>query len=147
MIARALFGIALLVPLAAAAQPQGITRERLEQDTGFRSFLRNLQGAIRTDNRDAVLRLIEYPLRVTTPNASGTYRRSRFYRTPTAVRADYGRIFTRAVRCTIITQRYEMLSGDSHGFMIGLGTVWFDRTCPHGRCHPPGPVRIMTINP
>jgi hypothetical protein len=77
-------------------------------------------------------------------NSGGT---SRFYRDSAALRADYERVFTPQVRRAILDQRFERLFGSSRGLMIGNGQVWFDRFCSNRRCSPPGPVRILAVNP
>jgi len=138
--------LALATPITASAQPQGVARERLAEDPGVRHFLNDLQRAIRTGNRKAVLRMIRYPLRVNDADADGSRATHRVYRNATAVRADYRNIFTAAVRRAIADQRYETLWGNSDGFMIGDGAVWFDRVCLNRACRPAGPVRIISIN-
>jgi hypothetical protein len=111
------------------------------KDLGYRRFLNQLQGAVRSNDRAAVTRLISYPLRV---NSGG---RATFYRNVRSVLADYDRIFTSRVRNAILTQRFENLFGRDQGVMIGDAAVWFDRTCRNTSCSPPGPVRIKAINP
>jgi len=111
------------------------------KDRDYATFLTNLQRAVRTNDRGAVAKLVHYPLRV---NSDG---KSRLYRDSAAVRADYERIFTPQVRRAILDQRFERLFGSSRGLMIGHGQVWFDRLCSNSSCSPPGPVRIMAVNP
>lgn len=91
--------------------------------------------------------MISYPLRVTASNAAGTYRRSRFYRTPAAVRAHYDRIFTPQVRRAILDQRYDQLFVNSHGAMFGNGEVWVSEICADQRCATTSAVKIITVNP
>jgi hypothetical protein len=145
--ALAWLGLALLPSLTAAAQPaQGPYREQLDRDSGFRIFLQNLQRGVRTNDRAAVLRLISYPLRVNDRRRDQNNPIVHRYRNAGQVRAHYDRIFTPAVRRAILAQSYAMLWGNWQGYMIGDGTVWFDRLCLHPHCRPAGPVRIVTIN-
>jgi hypothetical protein len=144
MALRALAGLALLISLpTAAAQP---LRDELSRPA-YRSFFDDLQQAVRTNDRARVLRLISYPLRVTSSNAAGTYRRSRFYRTQSAVRAHYDRIFTPQVRRVILRQRYEQLFVNSHGAMFGNGEIWFAEICADRSCATTSASRIITVNP
>jgi len=118
------------------------TAPKWVQDEGdYRSFLAQLQAAVRTNNRSAVVRLVRFPLRVNFAGGAKTYRDTR------TVLADYDRIFTPRVRQAIGDQRFENLSGRDQGVMIGDGAVWFDHTCRNSSCSPPGPVRISAINP
>lgn len=110
------------------------------KDRAYAAFLTQLQAGVRSGNRDAVTKLVGFPLRV---NADG---KSRVYRNAASVRADYDKIFTPGVRQAILNQRFDRLFGRDQGLMIGDGEVWFDHTCPDARCSPQGPVRITAIN-
>jgi hypothetical protein len=112
----------------------------IAKDASYATFLKRLQGAVRANDRGAVIKLIGFPLRV---NSNG---RSRFYRDARSVRADYDRIFTPGVTRAILGQRADQLFGRDQGLMIGNGQVWFDHVCTNPRCSPPGPVRITAIN-
>ena len=107
----------------------------------YSSFLARLQSAIRANDRNAVIGLISFPLRV---NASGGVR---LYRDAGAVRRDYSRIFTSKVTRAILDQRADQLFTRDQGTMIGDGEVWFDRPCTNGKCAPTSPIRITAINP
>lgn len=146
MILRLIACLLFVTPFAAAAQVRDFGQQRLAADPGYRLFLQDLQRAVRAGDRERVLRLVDYPLRVHVLNRDETNSTRRTYRNAAAVRAHYRAIFTPAVRRTILTQRYDAVWGNSYGMVIGLGTIWFDRTCPHRRCHPPGPVRLFVVN-
>jgi hypothetical protein len=105
------------------------------------AFVAKLQAAIKANDRDAVVELIAFPLRV---NSGGT---SRLYRDADAVERDFDRIFTPKVRKAILKQRRDHIFVRDQGAMIGEGEVWFDRSCPDAACSPAGPVRIKAINP
>jgi hypothetical protein len=110
-------------------------------DRTYATFLSQLQGAVRANKRDGVIRLIRFPLRV---NANGN---SRTYRDAASVRADYDRIFTPSVRQAILNQKFDRLFGRDQGLMIGDGQIWFDHICANAQCSRPGPVRITAVNP
>ena len=107
----------------------------------YPAFLRRLQSAVRTDDHDALVALIAFPLRV---NSAGA---SRVYRDADSLERDFDKVFTRKVRRAILGQRPNSLFVRDEGAMVGNGEVWFDRTCPNAACSPPGPVRITAVNP
>ena len=107
----------------------------------YAAFLSRLQAAVRAGDRRAIIALIDFPLRVN--EAKGP----RLYRDARSVERDFERIFTPKVRRAILGQRADRLFVRDQGAMIGDGELWFDRTCPNATCSPPGPVRIMAVNP
>jgi hypothetical protein len=109
-------------------------------DRAYSAFVTRLQTAVRANDRNGVIALIDFPLRV---NSNG---RSRFYRDASSVRANYDRIFTPKVTQAVLGQRPDVFFGNQHGWMIGNGEVWFDHICTNARCSPPGPVRIKAVN-
>ena len=120
----------------APAAPDWVLKDR-----SYAAFLTRLQATARSNDRDGLIKLIHFPLRV---NTGG---RSRFYADAGAVRANFDRIFTRKVISTILEQRIDRLSGGSRGLMIGNGEVWFDHVCSSASCSKPAPVRIIAVNP
>jgi hypothetical protein len=121
-----------------AATSDAAGANRFGQD--HKAFLSRLQVAVRANDRGAVIKLIDFPLRV---NSQG---RTRLYRDAQSVQRDYDRIFTPQVRRAILGQRVDQLFVRDQGVMIGNGEVWFDQTCPNAACSPPGPVRIEAVN-
>lgn len=115
--------------------------DRVLKDASYAAFLKRLQGAVRTNDRGAVVRLIAFPLRV---NSNGG---SRFYSDARSVRENYDRIFTPRVTQSILGQRFDRQFGRDQGLMIGNGAIWFDHVCTNAQCSPPGPVRITAVNP
>ena len=105
------------------------------------AFVSKLQSAVKANDRDAIVGLIAFPLRV---NSGGT---SKLYRDADAVERDFDRIFTPKVRKAILKQRPDQIFVRDQGAMIGSGEAWFDRSCPNAACSPAGPVRITAINP
>ncbi len=110
-------------------------------DVAYAAFLSRLQAVVRAGNRSALIALIDFPLRV---NEAGG---SRLYRDARSVERSFGRIFTPKVRRAILGQRADRLFVRDQGAMIGDGELWFEHTCPTATCSPPGPVRIMAVNP
>ena len=128
--------------LTAPNRLQAKTAERAAAiDPAYRSFLSRLQEAVRSNDPDAVIALIGFPLRV---NAAGG---GRLYRDAQSVERNFDRIFTSKVRSAILRQRADRLFVRDQGAMIGNGEVWFDHRCPNATCSPPGPVRITSVNP
>ena len=107
----------------------------------YRRFLSDLQSAVRANNKRGVANLAALPLRV---NFEGG---ARAYSDRSAIERDFDRIFTPRVKRAILNQRADRLFTNYQGAMIGDGQVWFDQTCAHDSCSPPGPVRIKAINP
>ena len=126
----------LLLANSAPTAPGWVLRDRT-----YQTFLVDLQSAVRTGNRPALVKLIDLPLRVNGPNGH-----SKTYRSASTIQRDYLRIFTPRVRSAILQQRFEELFGRDQGVMIGNGEVWFDHTCPNAACTPKGPVRIRAVN-
>jgi hypothetical protein len=111
------------------------------REQAYAAFLSRLQGAVRADDRHAIVGLIALPLRV---NGAG---HTRTYRDAASVERHFNQIFTPQVRRAILEQKADRLFVRDQGAMIGDGEVWFDQTCPNVSCSPPGPVRIRAINP
>lgn len=127
--------------LRAAPEREAEADETSPTNTAYRTFLSRLQSAIRADDRRAVARLVDLPLRVNFDDGAISYRDRR------SIERDFDRIFTPAVRRAILSQQADELFTNSQGAMIGDGQVWFDRTCSNSSCSPTGPVRIKAINP
>lgn len=120
-------GLAVIQPPSA---PDWVLRDR-----AYATFLTRLQAAVRADDQSAVIRLMQFPLRVNFTSGSTVYRDAG------SARSDFDRIFSARVRRAILAQRFDRLYGGSRGLMIGSGEVWFDRVSSNG------PVRITAINP
>lgn len=117
------------------------TGDLASKDRSYAAFMTSLQAAVRANDRGAVIKMIQFPLRV---NSNGT---SILYRDARSVRRDYERIFTSQVRQAILDQRVDTLFSRDQGAMVGNGQVWFDHTCSNAQCFPLGPVRIKAVNP
>lgn len=107
----------------------------------YAPFLSRLQAAVKANDRGAVIRLIDFPLRV---NFAGG---ARVYRDATSVERDFDRVFTAKVRRAVLNQRSDKLFVRDQGAMVGDGELWFRETCSNSNCSPAGPVRIVAVNP
>lgn len=110
-------------------------------DQGYPAFLSRLQAAVRANNHRSIIGLIGFPLRV---NGAGG---PRLYRDSASVERNFDRIFTSHVRKAILEQRGDQLFVRDQGAMVGRGEVWFSQTCTNTACSPPGPVRVIAVNP
>jgi len=72
---------------------------------------------------------------------------TRIYRDSESVERDFERIFNSRVRSAILKQRADQLFVRDQGAMVGSGELWFSKTCKNSACSPPGPVRIIAVNP
>jgi hypothetical protein len=129
----------------ALAAPQGFETKTAERnpaaDPAYAAFLSRLQSAVRSGDHRAMIGLIAFPLRV---NTAG---RTRLYRDAGSVERNFDRIFTARVRQAILAQRADRLLVRDLGATVGNGEIWFDRSCANPTCSPPGPVRIISVNP
>jgi hypothetical protein len=127
-------------PALARSDALSVSDSRLH-DPAYAAFLSRLQIAVRENDRGAVIKMIQFPLRV---NSGG---KSRLYRDARSVRRDFDQIFTSRVKQAIAEQRFDGLFVRDQGAMIGNGELWFDQMCSNTACSPPGPVRIRAVNP
>jgi hypothetical protein len=107
----------------------------------YQHFLPKLQTAFRKNDRRAVIKLVDLPLRVNFESGTQLYRERQ------SIIRDFDRIFTAKVRQAVLGQRPESLFVRDQGAMVGNGELWFRETCPNSRCSPLGPVRIVAVNP
>jgi hypothetical protein len=110
------------------------------------AFLAKFQSALKSNNREAVAMLVNYPLLVT--GAAGkTHVRSR-----AQLLASFNGIFTAAVRNAILKATPDDVWGNYQGFMIGDGVIWFDGILPKDQAsRPPDPdakypFKVITVN-
>ena len=83
------------------------------------SFLDALKSSMRKDQKDAVARLMSYPLFV---DVNGQARK---VNSPDEFRADYDRIVTASVKQAVASATLSNLFAHSEGVMIGKGEIWF----------------------
>ena len=110
------------------------------------AFLAKFQDALKSDDRKAVALLVNYPLLVT--GAAGRVH----VRSRAQLLSGFDGIFTPAVHSAILKATPDDVWGNSHGFMIGDGVIWFDAVIPMKLAgHPtaPGakyPFKLITVN-
>lgn len=110
------------------------------------AFLAKFQDALKSNDRKAVALLVSYPLLVT--GAAGRVH----VRSRAQLFSGFDGIFTPAVHSAILKATPDDVWGNSHGFMIGDGVIWFDAVIPMKLAgHPtaPGakyPFKLITVN-
>ena len=110
------------------------------------AFLAKFQDGLRSNNHEAVALLVNYPLLVT--GAAGKTK----IRSRAQLLAYFDHIFTPTIRSTILKATPDDVWGNSQGFMIGDGVIWFDGILPRNPAsHPPDPnakypFKLITVN-
>jgi hypothetical protein len=112
------------------------------------SFFVKFQDAFRKNDRNTVASLVEYPLRTT------LHGKPTFIRKASDLLAHYDEVFDSEVRCAVLNATQSSVSGNSHGFRIGLGEVWFEGIIPKNEKPDPKspdfwtkyPFKILTVN-
>jgi hypothetical protein len=107
------------------------------------AFLAKFQNALKRDDRPAVASLVHYPLLVT---AGGRKQ----IRSRAELLTKFDSIFNPPVRAAILKATADDVWGNSHGFMIGRGVIWFDGIVPRNQRaagHANYPLRLITVNP
>lgn len=129
--------------LAARAAPfeSQRTAKARPDDQSYEAFLSRLQGAVRTDDRRAIIELISFPLRVNFSSGSRQYRDAR------SVERDFDRIFTPKVKRAVLAQSPRQLFSRDIGAMVGDGELWFDHRCLTAACSSSDAVQIIAVNP
>ena len=118
---------------AARAEREAVAKARPD-NREYRTFLARLQGAVRANDRSAIVGLVSFPLRVNYKSGARSYRDAR------AVDRDFDRIFTPQVRRAVLNQSPDQIFSRDIGAMVGDGELWFDHISP-------GQVRIIAVNP
>ncbi|HEY1965094.1 MAG TPA: hypothetical protein VGG59_09195, partial [Acidobacteriaceae bacterium] len=116
--------------------------------SGAIAFLAKFQDALKRHDRDAVASLVNYPLLVTAGGKTHIRSRAQFL-------ANYQRVFTAPVRAAILKANADDVWGNSNGFMVGGGVIWFDAIIPRNEqpdVSAPDywkkyPFKIITVNP
>ena len=112
------------------------------------AFLAKFQDALKSNNREAVALLVNYPLLVT--GAAGrTHVRSR-----AQLLSSFDGVFTATVSGAILKAAQDDVWGNSNGFMIGDGVIWFDGIMPRNQTDHSStsgdaakyPFKLITVN-
>lgn len=103
-----------------------------------KSFLTHLKQAVASGNKQAVSKLIAYPISVSLQG------KKREITSREEFEAHYAEIVTDKVAKAVQNQSYEGLSANSKGVMIGSGELWFSATKgPSGKFDQ---YRVIAIN-
>ena len=116
---------------------------------GAIAFLAKFQDALKSNNRDTVAHLVNYPLLV------GNTVGQRHIRSRAQLLANFDLIFTPPIRAAILKGTPDDVWGNYRGFMIGDGVIWFDAVIPRNAHPDPSapdywkkyPFKIITVNP
>ena len=119
--------------LAARAEREASAKASPD-NRGFQAFLAHLQRAVRANDKNAIIGLISFPLRVNYKGGARSYGDAR------SVERDFDRIFTPQGRRAVLTQSRDPIFSRDIGAMVGDGELWFDQVAP-------GQVRIIAVNP
>jgi len=109
--------------VAAGGQTQDAEED--EKVVGAR-FLAELQRAVAAGERQAVARMVLYPLRT---RISG---RRVVLRGPRQFLARYDALFNPHVRSVLAAQKFEGIFRNWQGYMVGRGEVWFEQLADTG---------------
>ncbi len=115
---------------------------------GAIAFLAKFQDALKRHDRPAVAALVHYPLLATEGGRKQIRSRS-------GLLARFDSIFNAQVRAAILSATADDVWGNSHGFMIGRGVIWFDGIIPPNAHPDPDapdywkkyPFKVITVNP
>jgi len=112
------------------------------------AFFEKLQAAVQQNQQDQVVSLVSFPLRTSLGGKQVLIRsRQQFL-------ANYGRIFTPAVRCALLHADNSSVWGRDIGFTFSSGVIWLDAIIPASDKTPLDepdraskfPMKIITIN-
>jgi hypothetical protein len=111
-------------------------------------FFHHLRDTLKKNDRDEMSHLLEYPVLVRL-HGKNTRIRSR-----AEFLAHYDEIFNAGVRCEIFGASDKDIWGNSHGFTVKDGAIWFDDFSAPGTNDDPnapdfwtkGTFKVMTIN-
>lgn len=112
------------------------------------AFFEKLQAAVKQNQPDQVAPLVSFPLRTSLGG------KRVLIRSPQQFLANYGRIFTSAVRCAITHADKSAVWGRDIGFTFSSGVIWWDAIIPIGDNTPLDapdraskfPMKIITVN-
>jgi hypothetical protein len=146
-IRAALLALTFAVPVAALA---GTQKQCGGSDTvdkagpaiaqSSRHFVAEMQSLVKADDRQAIARLIDYPLLVN--RSVGTHVTHARIRNRQQFLANYDRIFNAKVKAAILDPKsIACLFNNDQGFMIGDGQLWFQK--PVGS----SAYKVFSINP
>jgi hypothetical protein len=112
------------------------------------AFFHNLRATFVRNDRKAVAEMMEYPF------LASINHKSVHISTPTKFLQHFDEIFDKGVRCEITGASDEDVWGNSHGFTIKGGAIWFDDLFSPGEEIDPkspdfwvkGTFKVITVN-
>ena len=112
------------------------------------AFFHQVQNALQQNDRAEISKLIEYPL------LTRRHGQKHWIKTRTELLANFDQIFDPGVRCALKRATDKDVWGNSSGFTVGLGAIWFDDVSPPGTNEDPnspdfwtkGTFVIKTVN-
>lgn len=104
-------------------QKDGSTRPDCPQAI---AFFRTFQSALRNNDQSKVASLVSYPVLI-----SLHHKRTRIPNRA-QLQAHFNEIFDNAVQCAILSATDKDVWGNSHGFTVDGGAIWFDGIIPTG---------------
>jgi hypothetical protein len=120
--------LSVVLLAAAEAHPQNAPCAKGSRSDCPRAvvFFHNLRAALIGNDRKAVAKMMEYPF-LTSINHKKVH-----ISTPTKFLQHFDEVFDKGVRCEIAGASDEDVWGNSRGFTIKLGAIWFDDLIPPG---------------
>ena len=128
---------------APSRSAENVFRRALNEQAGLdfdeaKLFFDCLKDATKRDDKNALSRLVQYPLRIHALNGASSIA------TPAAFRKEYPSIFNQRVKNAIEAQRFEDVFVSYRGIMIGNGEIWISGITERGRSKPT--IKIISIN-
>lgn len=111
-------------------------------------FFHHFRDALRQNDRKQIASLIKYPLLVQ------LHGKNVRIRSKAQLLAHFDGVFDSGVKCEVMSATDKEVWGNSHGFTVSSGAIWFDDFSPPGTnddVHAPdfwtkGTFRVMTVN-
>jgi len=111
-------------------------------------FFHRVQDALRRNDRTEISELIDYPL------LARLHGKKHLIKSRKELLDNFDQIFDAQVRCALMRSADKNVWGNSHGFTVGNGAIWFDDFSPPGTNEDPhapdfwtkGTFLVMTVN-
>jgi hypothetical protein len=111
------------------------------------TFFHNLRAAVIANRRDVVAKMVDYPITVTIDDKPVPIK------TPRSFIAHYDQIINPAERCAITQVKDSDVWGNSHGYTIDRGAIWWEKAAGENEAKSGQdidwtkiPYRLLTIN-
>jgi hypothetical protein len=113
--------------------------ERSRTIASHGAFLSRLQVGLQANDRQTIVGLVGFPLRVKRDGRTQTYRSTQ------EVDRDFDRIFTPQLRSAVLNLRPDSLMSRDGGRSMGNARLWFG--CGKAFCSADAPIRIREVHP